>query len=147
MDGNIISCFSSGFILAIFLIIIVFFYVFKLQTATWIEESVGNIISYEEMNLPDGSVYSILKGTGLEFFISFDTFCIRLHLSSSYSLPMESPKRKAPDARRNAVETEMDGDHFKMDANPSKFSKGITITRINRILATKVAKNINPRER
>ena len=46
------------------LIIIVFFYVFKLQAATWIEESVGNIISYEEMNLPDGSVYSISKGTG-----------------------------------------------------------------------------------
>tara|TARA_E500000331_G_C17063893_1_gene629480 strand:+ start:23 stop:496 length:474 start_codon:yes stop_codon:yes gene_type:complete len=46
------------------LIIIVFFYVFKLQTATWIEESVGNIISYEKMHLPDGSVYSISKGTG-----------------------------------------------------------------------------------
>lgn len=60
---------------------------------------------------------------------------------------MESPKRKAPDARRNAVETEMDGDHFKIDANPRKFSKGITIIRINRILAMKVAKNINPRER
>ena len=46
------------------LIIIVFFYVFKLQTATWIEESVSNIISYEKMHLPDGSVYSISKGTG-----------------------------------------------------------------------------------
>ena len=46
------------------LIILVFFYVFKLQTATWIEESVSNIISYEKMNLPDGSVYSISKSNG-----------------------------------------------------------------------------------
>ena len=46
------------------LIIIVFFYIFKLQTATWIEENVGNIVSYEKINLPDGSVYSISKGTG-----------------------------------------------------------------------------------
>ena len=42
----------------------VFFCVLKLQSATWIEESVGNIISYEKINLPDGSVYSISKGTG-----------------------------------------------------------------------------------
>ena len=44
------------------LIIIVFFYIFKLQAATWIEENVGNIVSYEKINLPDGSVYSISIG-------------------------------------------------------------------------------------
>ena len=31
-------------------IILFFFYVIKLQTATWIEESVSNIISYEKIN-------------------------------------------------------------------------------------------------
>ena len=46
------------------LIILVFLNIFKLQTATWIEENVGNIVSYEKINLPDGSVYSISKGTG-----------------------------------------------------------------------------------
>ena len=45
-------------------IIIVFFYAFKLQATTWIVESVGSIISYEKINLPDGSVNSISKGTG-----------------------------------------------------------------------------------
>ena len=45
-------------------VIIVFLYAFKLQAATWIAESVGSIISYEKINLPDGSVYSISKGTG-----------------------------------------------------------------------------------
>ena len=46
------------------LIILFIFYIFKLQSATWIEESVSNIISYEKMNLPDGSVYSISKSNG-----------------------------------------------------------------------------------
>ncbi len=41
----------------------------------------------------------------------------------------------------------MDGDHFKMDARPSKFSRGITSTRITRMLATKAAEKSNPRER
>ena len=45
-------------------VIIVFLYAFKLQAATWIAESVESIISYEKINLPDGSVYSISKGTG-----------------------------------------------------------------------------------
>ena len=43
------------------LIIIIFFYVFKLQTATWIEENVGNIVSYEKINLPDGLFTLFLK--------------------------------------------------------------------------------------
>ena len=60
---------------------------------------------------------------------------------------MESPNRKAPDARRNALETEMDGDHFTMDERPSKLSRGVTSIRITRILPTNAAKKSNPRER
>ena len=45
-------------------IIINFFIIFKLCSATWIDESVSKITSYEKITMPDGSVYSISKGTG-----------------------------------------------------------------------------------
>ncbi len=61
---------------------------------------------------------------------------------------MDNPKRKAPDARRRALEMEMDGDHFRNDVvRPNDFSRGTTTKRIVKMLATRVAKKINPLER
>ena len=45
-------------------ILILFFFIFKLNSATWIEESVGIILNYEKVLLPDGTIYSISKGSG-----------------------------------------------------------------------------------
>ena len=47
-------------------ILILFFSLFfsSLYSATWIEEGIGTINEYNRVNLPDGSIYSILKGTG-----------------------------------------------------------------------------------
>ena len=46
-------------------ILILFFSLFfsSLYSATWVEEGIGNINEYNRVNLPDGSIYSILKGT------------------------------------------------------------------------------------
>ena len=46
------------------LIIIVFFYVFKLQAATWIEDSVSNIICYEKNKFIRWLCYLISKSSG-----------------------------------------------------------------------------------
>ena len=47
------------------LIITIFLLCSNLFSAIWIEEGIGTITDYNKVSLPDGSIYSILKGVGV----------------------------------------------------------------------------------